>query len=51
MIKKIKSRIKRFYQETEYHLKKLNELLQMYILEVRRLVNKRFIMSREDENN
>ena len=49
--RKLNQELKDFNQETEYHLKKLNQLLQMYILEVRRLVNKRFTMSREDENN
>ena len=46
----IQEEFERLYQDTEYNLKQLNQTFQMYILEVRRLVNKRFTMSREDEN-
>ena len=47
----IEEEFERFYQDSEYNLKQLNQTFQMYILELRRLVNKRFTMSREDENN
>jgi len=49
--REIDEEFERFYQDSEYNLKQLNQTFQMYILEVRRLVNERFRMSREDEND